>query len=244
MKIRPHPLLLPLLLAAGIAAAADAPIAATGITEPSRDATLSSSVSGILSARNFAEGAQVNEGDVILELDKRLEELEVARRKLVMEARRTDFEATGVLFSKTKSVSKEELEKKEAEYRIAVVEHDIAAEQLRRRLVAAPIAGTITDLFLRTGEACQPHQPLARVVDTRHCFLVSNMEARHAARLKPGQPIDLEVQAGDATVRAAGTIIFISPVVDPASGLVKVRAAFENPEGQVRPGVAGKMLLR
>lgn len=231
------------MFATWLAVAAEAPASTSGITEPFRDVTLSSSVSGIISARKFQEGAHVNEGEIILELDKRLEELEVVRRKLVMEQRKTDFESTRVLFSNSKSVSKDELEKKEAEYKIAAVEHDIAAEQLRRRLVTTPIAGVITDLFLHAGEACQPYQPLARVVDTRHCYFVSNIEARLAAKLKVDQAVDLEIQSGDAVVNVSGKIIFISPVVDPGSGLVKVRAAFENPDGKVRPGVACKMSL-
>ena len=46
-----------------------------------------------------------------------------------------------------------------------------------------------------------------------------------------------------ATIKLKGKIVFLSPVVDPASGLQKVRVLFDNTEGQVRPGVAGKMLI-
>ena len=53
----------------------------SGITEAVDDATLSSSVIGIIRTRPFAEGARVNKGDVILALDNRLDELEVMRKK-------------------------------------------------------------------------------------------------------------------------------------------------------------------
>ena len=36
-----------------------------------------------------------------------------------------------------------------------------------------------------------------------------------------------------------GKIVFISPVVDPASGLQKVKVLFDNAEGKIRPGVSG-----
>ena len=218
-------------------------VSASGITEPFGDVTISASVPGIIAERKFKEGDAVKLGDVIIELDKKLEELEVARRKLLMEQKKMDADSTRVLFGNTKSVSKEELEKKETEYKIAAVEYDAALEQLRRRLVAAPIAGTVTDLFLHAGEACQPYQPLVRVVDAHHCYFVSNMEAKLATKLKVDQTIQLEVETGDAPVRVEGKIIFISPVVDPGSGLVKVRATFANLGGKVRPGLAGKLLL-
>lgn len=223
---------------------ASAQTVVAGITEPFLDVTVSSSVPGIIGAQKFREGDFVNEGQIIVALDKRLEELEVDRRRLVAENRKTDVEATRILYNKTKSVSKDELDKKEVEYNVAVVEHDMAAEQLRKREIAAPVSGTITEFFLDVGEACQPYQPMLRLVDTRRCYFVSNLESRAAIGLKPNQTVNLEIEAGDAPVKIQGKIVFLSPVVDPASGLMKVKALFENADGKIRPGVAGRMLLQ
>src|SRR6187455_2698629 len=63
-----------------------------GITEPICDVVLSASVPGIVSAWRFKEGDFVKEGEAIVDLDKRLEELEVERRKLAMDNRRTEYE--------------------------------------------------------------------------------------------------------------------------------------------------------
>ena len=217
---------------------------AEGVTEPFLDVTLSASVAGIITGQKFKEGDFVKEGDVILELDKKLEELETARRKLVMDNKKVDFEATEVLFKTTKAVSGEEREKKEVEYRISVVEHDMAAEQLRRRSIISPLSGIITEVMLDVGEACQPYQPLARVVDVRRVYFVANIEAKLAALFKQGQPVKLEIDTGAAALPVQGTISFLSPVADPASGLIKVKVLFENPAGKVRPGLAGKLLLK
>lgn len=53
----------------------------------------------------------------------------------------------------------------------------------------------------------------------------------------------LEIETGLAPVAAAGKITYLSPVVDPASGLLKVKVLFDNPDNQIRPGVAGRILL-
>src|SRR5437660_4008088 len=217
---------------------------ADGITEPFLDVTMSASVAGIITAQKFREGDFVKEGDVILELDKKLEELETARRKLVMDNKKVDFDATEVLFKTTKAVSGEEREKKEVEYRISVVEHDMAAEQLRRRSIIAPLSGIITEVMLKVGEACQPYQPLVRVVDVRRVYFVANVEARLAALFKQGQTVKLEIETGAAALPVQGTISFLSPVADPASGLIKAKVLFENPAGKIRPGLAGKLLLK
>lgn len=216
----------------------------TGITEPIADVTLSASVPGIVSAWKFKEGDSVRQGDTIIELDKKLEELEADRRRLAMEKARKDWEALQTLFKKNSiSVRKEELEKAETDYKIAATEYEMAAEQLRKRSVAAPCAGNIAEITRDVGEACQPYQALIRLVDTHQCYFVSNIEARLASQFKPDQTVQLELASGTTTFKVQGKIAFISPVVDPASGLQKIRVLFGNADGRIRPGVAGKLLV-
>jgi RND family efflux transporter MFP subunit len=217
---------------------------AIGLTEPVLDVTLSASVPGIIAARRFKEGDFVKEGDAIVELDKRLEELELERRKLVLEARRIDYERTAKLVQTTKGTSKEELEKKEYDYKLAQVEHAMAAEQLRRRVVTAPLSGVVMQFPLELGESCQPYQPLARVVDARRCYLVANLEPRAAAALSPGKEVKLEIDTGATAEPVSGTVTFLSPVADAASGLIEVKVLFENAAGKIRPGLAGRLHLK
>lgn len=223
--------------------AAEPSALAPGITESFLETTLSSSVAGLITAEKFKEGDFVQAGDAVVQLDRKLEELEVTRRKLVVDVRKSDYEGTEKLFTKTKGTSKEELEKKEADYRIAVVDHETAVEQLHKRNIVAPFAGQITEILLHPGEACQPYQPVVRVVDTRHCYFVSNVEAKTAATLQTNQAVRLVLETGAAPVSLDGRITFLSPVADPASGLVKVKALFENAGGRIRPGLAGGMML-
>jgi RND family efflux transporter MFP subunit len=216
----------------------------TGITEPICDVTLSPAMAGIVSAWKVKEGDFVKEGDVILELDRSLEELEVKRRNLVTENHKMELDALQTLSKKNSiSVKKDELDKAETEYKVAAAEEQIAAEALRRRYIAAPCSGIVAEFSKRVGEACQTYQPLARITDTRQCYLVSNVEFRLAGGLKTGQTVHLEIEAAPAPVSLRGKIIFLSPVVDPASGLLKVKVLFDNAEGKIRPGVAGRMFL-
>jgi membrane fusion protein (multidrug efflux system) len=228
------------LLTAG-ASLSGAPSEVIGITEPFEDVTLSSPVSGIVTVQALNEGDFVKAGGVILELDKKMEELELARRKVVAEAKGNDLENTRKLFKSTKGVSKEELEKKEMEYKLAAVEQEMAAEQLRRRVVSSPVSGIITEIYLDVGEACQPLTPLVKVVDTTRCFFVANVEPSVGTEFKIGQAVALQVQTGSGSLGVKGTISYLAPVVDAASGLQKLKAIFDNADGRIRPGVAARM---
>jgi membrane fusion protein (multidrug efflux system) len=213
-----------------------------GITEPFRDVTLTVAVPGIIRSEPFSEGASVKKGDVVLELDKKLEEFEAARRKAVMEQTKAEFESTRQLRETTKSVSNEELGKKEADYNVAAAEYGAAAEELARREIVAPFDGTIAEISLRTGAACAPYQPIARLVDTSRFYFTGHLEGKSALRLALDQPVSLEVAGVVKPV--TGKICFISPVVDPASGLATVKAIFENAAGAIRPGLAAKLTVQ
>jgi RND family efflux transporter MFP subunit len=219
-------------------------VTVSGITEPMLDAILSTPVAGIIAGTKFQEGDAVKKGDPLVDLDRRIEELDVARRKAVFEQSRNEFQITKTLFEKpNSSTPKVDVEKRELEYNVARVEYELAQEQLKRRQVAAPFDGVIAELFLETGEACQAQQPLVRLVDARQCYFVCNVESRAGHHLRTGTQVDLEIEAGASPVKVTGLIRFVSPVVDAASGLLKVKAVFENPGGAIRPGVAGKMTL-
>ncbi len=58
-----------------------------GLTEPVGDVTLSLEVGGRIAQIFFKEGEHVPKGSCILELNKKYEELEVKRRKLIWESK-------------------------------------------------------------------------------------------------------------------------------------------------------------
>lgn len=256
-----------------IASAAETPdekLSISGITEALWDVTLSLSVSGTVVDIFFREGAYVEKGQVILDLDKEIEELEVARRKLIWESKaelesanaqvitlKTQFESNQELFRATKSVSREEVEKRELDYKLAVaekkrleaeeerqgIEYQMALENVRKRSLKSPISGIINKLFLDVGESCETEQPLVQIVDVSRCRLVCNMEEPIGRSLRKGQSVDLNIRTGDTTLLKKGTIVFVSPIVDPASGLLEVKAEFDNRDGKVRPGVTGYIII-
>ena len=242
----------------------------SGITEPINDVTLSLDVTGAIRSIFFKEGASLKKGQAIIELDNTLESLEVKRRKLIWESKaevnaaldrvttlKSLLESTRALYESTGSVSKEELDEKELDYKLALaeqnrleiaeererVEYEMSVETLRKRTLLSPINGVIIELFLDTGEICEANQALVRIVDTSKCFFVCNIEERLGMKLKMGQSVHLEIQTGLKSLKKKGIIVFVSPVVDPASGLFEVKAQFDNSGGEICPGVSGSIFL-
>jgi RND family efflux transporter MFP subunit len=245
-------------------------LASRGITEPVHDAQVSASVGGTIVAIRAREGQWVKSGDPVVELDSDLETLEVERRKLLaqstveIDAARSrlenlaiDLAGTRKLHEQTRSVSTEELQKKELEYRLAQadldrlqvnqqreeIEYRIAVAQRARKTVTAPFDGMIVQLILEVGESCSQQQPLFRIVDPNHCRLVLHMEQAASFRLRTGAKVMLRVQEAGGPITVAGAVDYISPLVDASSGLREVKVVFDNSDGRVHPGVPGVILF-
>lgn len=258
------------LILAGGAAETRAQETVDGITEPFLDIVVGSPVAGTIVRTLVKEGDSVSKGQRILELEKKREELEVSRRKLLWDSTaeldaaklseqtlKQDFEGTKKLFSSTSSVSKDELARKELEYNQAVAErlrleiaenrekidYEIALDALKLREIDAPLSGQVVERLLDEGEACGAQEPLLRIVDTSRCYFTSNVDARLGPRFKLDQEVKLQAQSGAGHVEVTGKVSFISPVVDPSSGLLKIRILFDNKDGKVRPGVEGRMFI-
>ena len=242
----------------------------SGFTEPYIDAMLGISVTGRVAKIHLAEGTTVEEGQVILELDQELEELEVQRRKLLWTSKaevqsaarqvktlRSHLKATKKLYKTTGSVPREELENQELEHALAVdelrrledaekrekIEYGFAQQQLSKRSLRAPFSGQIAELLIDVGENCELDTPLVHLVNTDRGYFVANVEVSVSQKLVLGQTVELQLQCGLETVNRNAEIVFISPVVDPASGLRKIKAQFDNSDGKIIPGVAGIMIL-
>lgn len=247
------------------------PITLSGITEPYQDVALGIAVAGRIAKIHAPEGSKVAKGDVLLELDKKHEELEVERRRLLWQSKseveaatqqvktlEAHVKASRALYAATGSVNREELENQELECELARIdlarletaeqreelEYGIAKEELNKRSLRAPFAGSIVELLVGVGENCEQDKPLIQLVDASRGYFVTHIELSTMNHLKLGKMVDLQLQSENENVDKKAEIIFISPVVDSASGLRKIKARFDNTDGKIVPGVTGIMLLQ
>lgn len=241
-----------------------------GVTEPVTEALISSPVDGTINEILVKEGDWVNKGDPLIRLYRREQELEVALRyklwksKVSLKAAILKeknllelYSASKNLFKKNHSVSKEELTRLKIQYdqsqlnRIELeireeqerIQYEIAKEQLAKRVVEAPIHAVVTKIFYQTGEICKANQQLIKLVNPKSCYFTCNIEERYASTLCQGKKVQLQIQTGVTTQTKTGEVVFVAPVVDPASGLMKIKILFDNSNLTIRPGVSGQLVI-
>lgn len=244
MKRRGFPFLISLLslwVFGGALAAAAADYVVRALTEPVADVVLSARVPGQVAKIHHEEGDFVKSGTVLLEFEQRTELLEVERKQVQLETLQGELERSELLFKTSSSMPREELERKRGEVAVARVELAQAKEMVVHRQVIAPFDGIITLLPVKVGAYCDLAGPVLRMVDSREFHAVSNTEPSRAGHVRVGEKLKIEMSTPGGPVTLEGKVVFVSPVVDPASGLMRLKVKFSNPDSRVRPGVAGML---
>ena len=241
-----------------------------GITEPYQYSTVSSTVSGKIISIPKKPGATVKRYETIIQLENSEEKLEVQRRKLISESKvelkaarkksetlKQEYESSKELFKTTQSISKEELAQKELEYQTSVaeierleiqeqreeIEFNMAKVQLSKRQVRAPFDGVIAKIHHQKGESTTAQEDLVRVVNIKRCRFITYVEASKTSGMKKGQAVTFYLGSGKKKITKQGKIEFVSPEIDPSSGLRIVKAIFDNSDLSIQPGVSGFMTL-
>jgi RND family efflux transporter MFP subunit len=249
-------------------APAPANASAAGITQAIHDLKLSVTAAGRIEALFVKEGDRVRKGDLLLHMDRTLEALEVRRREVMLEdnARLDELRAKELTLAEQvrsartllttggvsrKQVEDEELtlgaivaERKSIEFakRRERVELDLAREAYERRHLRSPIDGMVTRIVSRIGESVAPHEPVMVVVDVRTVRFSGTVPIAEVSRVRAGSSVVLQLGPDAEPLKRLAYVVFVSPVADPASGLVDVIAEFDNGDGSIRPGTAGRIL--
>ena len=253
----------------GAACAAQAR-AITGLVYPLHDITLSAGVAGVVMARLVEPGQRVKTDQVLMTLDDRVQAIESARRKVIFEDQSEVVsvrERTAILstllddsrsvYQKTGSVSKDELLRLEAEYVSSRGRLDQLVEQKKRerleyeaaererllRHITAPVNGVVTKVMPQVGEWAKPGDAIILLVDASTAVLHLAIPHRDLGSLKLGSAQSITLETGGAGTNVVGRITFISPVADPASGLVEMRITFANPQLAIKPGIKGSIQI-
>lgn len=241
-----------------------------GFTRCAADLQLAFPLAGRISRALVREGSVVKKGDLLMQLDRAAEELDVERRRvqwqgtsdlLVAQARyetaSKQLSAARTIFNENRGISMEEVQNRELAVRTTQAELErvrtlketerldylTALENLERRTLTSGTNGIVTRIIKQAGESAQAYEAVLRLCDLSRIEFMANMPTDQSQRLREGQTVKIQVASvPPATVTAR--ITFVSPVIDPASGLREIKADLLNPPAAVRPGISAVLLTQ
>ena len=228
----------------------------------SKETEIRAQVSGILLKRNYIEGAKVEEGSVLFQIDPKPYELalnqanaQLAQAKAQYTNAKTQWKRTEELFkegfasAKTKDEALANMESLNAAVQLAQAEVDTAKLNLDYTTVTAPISGITSMEAQSEGSLISATGILTKIVQVDPIYVIFSLSENELISFRNMTEKGLIKNPENKTEVVAkikfsdnriydrdGTINFINPTIDEATGTVKLRAVFPNPEGIVRPG--------
>jgi membrane fusion protein, multidrug efflux system len=189
-----------------------------GGERPAASARVAPAVPGVVTEVKCAEGQRVEKGAVLFQLDSRAADVAVDFAQKTLERQKKLVQVDGT-----------------SQKALQDAEQALATAQAQRALlqVQSPLAGLVTKVNTKVGEAADLTSVLAELVDLDRLVVSVIIPGAELTAVKAGQPAD--VTPADSTNGVTTSVLYASPQLDPKTGSGLVRAGL--PAGsKLRPG--------
>ncbi len=228
-----------------------------GRIEPFERVELRARVEGFLEQRNFREGSEIAEGDVLFVIEKAPYEVVVRQREADLVGANATLENASANFERQQTlvergtVSEATLDESRAALgtsRAQVLQAEAALESAKLDLsyteVTSPVEGRISRARYSVGNLVGPNsEPLATVTKVDPIYVEINVSEKDLVEARR-QGIDLEdppvapslVLSDGSDYPHSGEFDYLDPEVSQSTDTVTARAVFPNPERLLLPG--------
>lgn len=239
-------------------------VEALGNVTPIASVAIKPRIDSEITEVRFADGAMVNQGDVLIKLDSRAIEAQiqqaegnVARDQAQLEGAERDVRRYTELVAKgaTPVVNLDNAKTQAATFSAAVRADQASLENLKVQLsyctIRAPISGRISAAIVKVGNFVRSADtvPIATIIQTAPIYVTFSVPQSGLPDIR--RALAAETATVDAVIpgeqrRASGAVTMIENTVDPATGMVAVRATMPNTDELLWPGtlVTARLTLR
>jgi len=228
----------------------------TGSFTARRAAQLSPRLSGLVETIGVDAGDEVNAGEVVVRLDQRLAELQLAQAEAAVAQARASFDEAVRLRDEALRLSedrflpdteiqarKSAVQVEQAALDVASAERDTAAERLERHAIVAPFDGVVARRLTEAGEWVETGTAVAELVAVDDLWLDVQAPQRLWPRLRQQTEVSVVVDAlGGQTFTAE--VAARVPVSDPAARTFLLRLVLPDADPDITPGMSARARLR
>jgi len=209
-------------------------ISTTANLVPENEVKVLAEWQGRLTDLRVEEGDWVKKGALLALLAPEDGEIAVEKARIKAETQQQAYSRANHLHQQ-ELLSLEAFERTRLESEIARQELAEARWRLTKTQIRAPFAGRVTQRMVQQGQHVRIGDELFTVADFDPLVARIYLPERDVLALDIGRQVRLALKANEAT-KFVGRVRQISPVVDTATGTVKVTIEVGSPPAEVRPG--------
>lgn len=211
----------------------------TATVEAEEETEVVAKVGGVVEKILVEESDYVNAGNILAKLDDEKIAVQLAQAKANLKKLESNYQRSQDLHKKN-LISTEGFQQAKYEYEHQKATYELAALDLQYTSIRTPISGVVAERLIKVGNMILPNQGVFRVSGLDPLIAVLHVPERQLRRLRVGQKAMLSVDAIEKT-EFSGRIKRISPIVDPATGTIKVTLEMHDPSRQLRPGMFARI---
>lgn len=210
-------------------------LSAVGTVAAVQGVTVSADLPGIVERVEFDSGQYVRQGDLLVVLDTRQEQAQLAAMEAQRELASLNYERFQGLVSEG-AISRAEYDRAAAERKQTEAGVGEIRATVARKVIRAPFSGVLGIRQVNLGQYLSSGDPVVTLQSLNPIYVNFGVPQDQAAEIRTGG--EVRITAGDGqTVEMAGRITALDSTVDEATRNMTVQATFENPEGALRPGM-------
>lgn len=217
----------------------DSTLSAVGELEASRGVLLTADLAGRIAAIAFEPGAQVQQGDLLVEQEVSSEQTQLEAAKADRQLARSNLNRANKLY-RDKLVPRSDYDAAQAAYKSAAAQVETIEASLDKKQIVAPFDGRLGLSQVDIGQNISAGTPIVSLQATNQMYFNFSLPQRTITRIASGYPVAIAVDAlPDKTY--LGVVSAINSEIDPSTRTVEVQAALDNPEGELLPGMFGRV---
>lgn len=192
-------------------------------------------VSGRIARLGFADGQRVKRGQLLVQLDDTLQRAQLQQAQAQASIARTNLQRNRELMAQN-FVSASAVDQTAAALEVAEAQVALAQAQLERMRIVAPFDGVAGIATVNLGDYVKDGADLVNIEDASSMSVDFRLPERYLARLKPGQPVEVQVDALPGR-NFSGRIDAVDSQLDANGRSLLVRARLPNPQGELKAGM-------
>jgi membrane fusion protein (multidrug efflux system) len=202
--------------------------------------TVSADLPGIVSEVAFESGTSVRAGALLVRLDTRQEQAQLAAAQAQLELARLNLDRIGDLLPKG-VIARAEYDRVVAEHKQAEARVGEIRATIERKQIRAPFSGMLGIRQVNLGQYLTGGAPVVPLQSLDPIYVNFSVPQQQVAPLHVGGALRVSAE-GDTGPELVGRISALDSVVDEATRNVHVQATFSNPAGRLRPGMFVEVL--
>ncbi|HXJ67540.1 MAG TPA: efflux RND transporter periplasmic adaptor subunit [Verrucomicrobiae bacterium] len=208
---------------------------AVGSIAPVQGVTLSADLPGVVAKVAFNSGARVAEGQVLVQLDTRQEQAQLASAQAQLDLAKVNLDRAQKLFDQ-KAIAQSDFDLANAQYKSAEAAVGQAQASIDRKTIRAPFAGVTGIRQVNLGQYVNSGDAIVTLQAMDAVFMNFSVPQQDFRALTLGSTVDATVEGSKDSV-FHGKVTAIDPVVNDATRNVSVQATFPNLRGELKPGM-------